>query len=369
MTKNEAMLVNPEDFGLEQTQAIEITDGLNQILDERTTLSEMYAETIKLEIIEENIPAFKALRLKIRDNRTKGIEAWHKVNKEFYLRGGQFVDAIKRKEVAENERMEWNLLECEKHFENLEIDRLNKLQQDRAVLVSQYVEDASLLKLSEMDDDVFDAFLSAKKQSYEKRLEEEAKIEAERLEAEKKVQLYKTRKEELLPLWNFLKEDHKSIDFGEIPEESFRIILDEVKETKVAHEKQVEAQRLENEKLKKEAEDREKADKIRLAKEREEREKNESKLKAEKEAREKIEAELKAKKDAEEKAEKERLAEEERQRKEAEKLAKAPEKERLISWVNSLTVGTPPVMNDTIKDIIEKFEGFKDWARTEIHKS
>ena len=39
----------------------------------------------KLEITEENLPVFKELRLKIRDNRTKGIEKWHKLNKAFFL--------------------------------------------------------------------------------------------------------------------------------------------------------------------------------------------------------------------------------------------------------------------------------------------
>ena len=413
MLTTEVAIIDPKDFGLEQTQAVEITNGLNQILDERTTLSEMYAETIKMEISEENIPAFKALRLKIRDNRTKGIEAWHKVNKEFYLKGGQFVDAIRRKESAENERMEANLLECEKHFENLEIERLKELQSTRAELVSLYVEDASLLKLSEMDDDVFEAFLSVKKKSYEDKLAEEAKIEAERLEAEKKAELYKTRKEELLPFWDFVKEDHKSADFGELPKEAFDIILGEVKTAKVEHEKEVEAQRVENERLKKEAEekqakiDAEKAlmekrnNELRLyinfirdyngllAKDEEEYQKELSDIKrgyAEQQeydrlAKEKAEAEqlklekaqkeLEKRKELEEKTKKDAEAEALKAKKEADKLAKAPKETKLLNWIDGFVMGTPVGLDDdeTVKEILSTFEKFKVWAKEEIKKS
>ena len=189
--KAEIATIDHKEFGLELAQAETITDGLKQILEERTVLSKSYSEVIELEINEENIPKFKELRLKIRDNRTKGLESWHKVNKEFYLRGGQFVDAIKRKEIVENERMEENLKSNEDHFDNLERERLENLQIEREGIISKYVEDADQMKLAEMEEDVFAAFLTAKKASFD------AKIEAEQKEAEEKAAAEKAEKERL----------------------------------------------------------------------------------------------------------------------------------------------------------------------------
>lgn len=326
-------LIKAEQFGLEQSQAEQITSGLKQVLEERKTLSEMYENVIQLEITEENIPKFKELRLSIRDNRTKGIETWHKVNKEFYLRGGQFVDAIKRKEVAENERMEANLKSNEDYFENLEKQRLAQLQLDRVAVLSNYVDDADKMNLSEMQDDVFDAFYNAKKKAFEDAIEQ-AKIEEQaRIKAEAEAEKIRLEKE-------------------------------------AEEKKRIEEQRLENERLRKEAElkeaelkaEREKAEKERLIIEAE----NKAKLEAEKIEREKVEAELKAKQEAELKAQKERIEAEEKARKEAEKLAKAPIKKQLSVWVNSFDLPESNVDNELSKEIIEKFNAFKNWSLKQI---
>ena len=85
---------------------------------------------------------------KIYTNRTKGIDAWHKVNKDFYLRGGQFIDAIKRKEILVNEQMEEKLQEAEKFFENQEKQRIADLQESRLKLISEYIE---MTKLNLLD--------------------------------------------------------------------------------------------------------------------------------------------------------------------------------------------------------------------------
>lgn len=123
---NEIAIIDPKDFQIEESKAVEITSGLQTILAERQILETSYVDVIGLEITEGNIPTFKELRLKIRDNRTKGIEQWHKANKDFYLRGGQFVNAIKRKEVLVNEQMEEKLLAAAKDAEKLAKEPIKK---------------------------------------------------------------------------------------------------------------------------------------------------------------------------------------------------------------------------------------------------
>ena len=259
-------IVKASEFGIEEQKANELMGNLPQIVEERKVLEQQYGEVIKLDIEDsETSKKAKEVRLLIQKNRTQGINTWHRTAKDFFLKGGQFVDAIKRKEIAVNERMEEMLMGIEKHAENKEKERLAKLQQERVKILSEFVEDANERDLSGMDSEVWEAYLSTKKKAHldfieaEKKAEQErqAKIEAERLEQE-------------------------------------RI-------------------RKENERLRKEAEERQKQEAARIEKERKERQAEEAKLKAEREkqeailraereAKSKLEAELKAKEEAEENA-------------------------------------------------------------------
>lgn len=248
------------EFGVNESKATELTGGLSLVIKERKPLIEEFEEVSKLEITNENIPLFKALRNKIVKHRTQGINKWHTKNKEFFLAGGKFVDAIKRKEVAINEAMEEKLKEAENYFDNLEKERLAKLQSERVALISEYLEGADERDLSNMDDDVWETFLSTKKKAHFD------KIEAEKQE--------------------------------EILRESERI----------EREKENERIRKENEVLRKKAEEKERLDKIEREKKEQERIETEKKQNAERLRIEKLEAEIEAKKEAERKEEAEREA-------------------------------------------------------------
>lgn len=338
---NELAKIDHKEFGLEEKQATEIVSGLNQILEERKVLSEMYSEVINLEITEENLIKFRELRLKIRDNRTKGIQVWHKVNKEFYLRGGQFVDAIKNKEIAENERMESNLEQNENHFERMEKERKHALNEERKLLLIPYIDSVDNLQLHEMDFDVWDAFLSTKKLKFEENLAEQKRIEAEKLEAER------IEKERI---------------------EAQRIENERLKIEAEKREKEIQAERERVEKENKERIEKERIEAEKLAKiQAEEKAKQDEILRKEREEKEKLEKELQAKKDAEIQAEKQRLAKIESDKLEAEKLAKAPIKKQLKVWVDSFKIENAPIENDLSNDINLKFESFKKWAESQIN--
>jgi flagellar hook-basal body complex protein FliE len=135
--------VNPEIFGLEVVKAKEMTIGLSVTIAERDVLIESYKDVIQLEITTETLPVFKELRLKIRDNRTKGIQKWKEREKAFYLAGGNFIQAIYNKETEINESMESKLMDAEKFFENKqkEVERL--LNESRLEKLCLYVEDTT----------------------------------------------------------------------------------------------------------------------------------------------------------------------------------------------------------------------------------
>jgi len=318
-------LVKFEQFGLNENEAKEITKDLPQILAERDVLSEQYNEVIRMDIEDkETSIVAKNLKKLIRDNRTKGIEIWHKTNKEYFLRGGQFVDAIKRKEIAENNRMEDALEEIEKYHERKENERLTKLNNDRINLVAPYLDDTTGLQLALMEQDVFEAYLTAKKTAYEKSIEEEKRIEEERLEAERK------EKEE------------------------------------------IERIRLENEKLKKEAEENE----AKLKTEKEERERKEleeAKKRAIEEAKKQAEIDrIKAELEAERKKEQERIEKEKAELEakfKAEKDAKkAPEKDKILNAIDSILLPELDLkeLENQYIEIKSKLEGFKKWAKSII---
>ena len=419
---NELVKVNASDYGLDENKAKEITKGLSTILAERTALQEEYNRCITLEIEPENIPVFKDLRLRIRDNRTKGIEVWHKNNKAYFLAGGNFVDAIRRMEVAENERMEEKLQDAEKFFENQERERLEKLRTDRLELLRSYTE-VEPLALGHMEQAVFDNLLTGFKVAHEAQIAAEKKAEEERIarekaeaeererqrlenirlkaEAEERERLEKLRTDRLELLKPYT--DVEPLALGHMEQAVFDNLLTGFKvahEARIAAEKKAEEeriarekaeaeererQRLENIRLKAEAEEREKQiaaerEKARkeqekkeaeLAKEREkaeaERKALEDKARKEREEREKLEAEIQAKKEAEERA---KQAEIKRQ-KDAEKAAlKLPDKIKLTQVIRDLSIPDVELKSDESrlieKEIRSKFVSFKLWCETQI---
>lgn len=275
-------IIKAEDYGLEVAKANELTVGLKVVRDERKLLIKEFEEVSKLELTEENLPKFKELRLKIVKNRTQGINKWHKTNKEFFLTGGKFVDAIKNKENSINEQMEEKLMDAENHFENLEKERISKIQQERVSLLSKFVDDASERNLSSMDDEVWDAYLYTKKKTYLDFIQAELDAEKERQE---KIKEEKKEQERIR------KENEKLKKEAKIREKK-------LESERKANEKKLKIERL---KVEKERLERERLTKIedvkRVEKERKERIK-----------REKLESELKSRLDAERKAKEDKEA-------------------------------------------------------------
>jgi hypothetical protein len=185
--------VNPNEFGIEKNQSDEIIGNLPQIKEERSILEAQFNDVIKLDLNDpETSKVARELRLKIRDNRTKGIVIWHKTNKEFFLRGGQFVDAIKNVEIAVNERMESDLQQIENHFQILEQKRIDELRAKRIEEIKSFEEFVPLsVDFGTISEDEFTKILNGarlQKEEEEKKQKEieKARIEAERIEREQR---------------------------------------------------------------------------------------------------------------------------------------------------------------------------------------
>ena len=337
-------IIKAQEFGIEEKQANQLLGNLPTIKAERLVLENQYKEIISLDIESiETAKKARELRLLIQKNRTQGINQWHKVTKDYFLKGGQFVDAIKRMEVEVNERMEKQLEEIENYQAKKEAERKEALRVERLDILEPYSEFVPFgIDLSNLSDDDFQKTLNGAKLQYD------AKIEAERIAEEKRL-------------------------------EAEKLEAERIAEEKRIEAERIEAQRLENERLKKEAEARElelQKERAKIEAERKKaeaeaekiRKENEAKLKAEQEEKLKLQQELERKKLAEIKAENERLAKLEAEKLEAEKLLKAPIKEQLNSWVDSFQNEIPEnLKNDIVaNEILSKFWAFKKWAKNQI---
>lgn len=315
-----AVIVKPEEFQLTEKTALEITSGLTTVIAERSVLEQQYQSCVTMPITKENIPVFKALRTQIKNNRTKGIEPWHKTEKEFYLRGGQFVDAIKKKHVEISKRMEDNLESMEKFFENQEKERIEKLVSERQAKLNEFEADTQGLQLAEMSDETFEKILKIAKQDYEEKQAIIRKQEEEAAALAKVKALHEERKNTVLHLWN-----HLSVqEFGSLTDKEFKAVVKEAEGKKKVADNEAEKARKERDKLAAEA------DKLRKALE---------KTKAQEEAKKQEEA----------------------------KLAQAPEKDQMVALLNSCILPKFNGQNEAWADVEAKFKGFKEWALKRIN--
>jgi len=247
------------------------------------------------EITLEVVGEAKRLRIDIGKVRI-ATEKLRVEQKEEYLRAGKAIDGVANILKWAVSDKEDKLKEIENYFELQEKERKNKLQLERVELLKLYVEDASDRDLAGMEEDVWVAYLAAKKKDYEDQIEAARLAEEERKAKEK-----------------------------EAEEERERL-------------------RIENEKLRLEAEKRAEEERERLKKEAEELE-----ARRKKEDEERKEREVK---EAEQKAITDKLEKELREKREAEEKAKADEEAAAQAELAKGDV-------DKVKDLIEELGGLK----------
>lgn len=230
---------------LTEVQQKQVTLGLAPKLTERQELINSYNEIIKLELTEENLPKFKALRLQLVKNRT-AIGEWKTREKAFYLAGGNFVQAIYNKEIAVNKDMEEKLLEGEQHFQRLEAQRLEKIRSERWEKLSKFVE-TEPVGLSLMEEAMFESLLLGSETTYNNKIESERKAEEERLEGVRLDKLEVQRINTIAPLHDF---KEGVIDLRNCSDDEFNAYLDAAAVRKAEHQAKQKAIQEENDRLK-----------------------------------------------------------------------------------------------------------------------
>ena len=229
----EVKVVDPSKYGLQEKEASKLTKDLSTIILERDLLAKQYGEIIQKELSNEVLEEARDIRMKLVKVRTQGINKWHKANKAYFKAGGDYVDAIKRKELVPVESMEITLKEIEDYYENQEKERVLKIKEEREAAVAPYIEEGDLdgMNLGEMSEDIWDSVFQARVASFNKKAEALKREEDEQKEREIKLKLHNERKDSLIPFWNFL--DDIPEDLSTMTEKSFKALLKEGNDLKV----------------------------------------------------------------------------------------------------------------------------------------
>jgi hypothetical protein len=404
---NELVKVDPKEYGLSDSSAVEIEKAFLPKIAEREGYQEVYNLLLTKEINKETCIEARELRLKLVKIRT-GIGEIHKTQKAYFLRAGQFVDAWKNKETLPVEQMEENLEKIEKHFAIQEAEKIAKIAAERKVELLQYTSEFLLPdRLGEMPESIYQNYLVGIKVAFDAKVKADREAEELLIENERIDKLGRERQVELYKYIQFQEEIYSVVNLGIMSTEDYTQHLIYLEGKKTAYETEQARIHQENERLKAEAIEREKkaeAERKRQAdllakqkaeadkKARIEKEKQDAILAKERaEAkriqdaieekarieREKAEAERKALQDqiAKKEAEERRVLAEAKI-KEAERIAaekqalKAPDKTKMVLWINNCTLPELKLSNmESIivaQEIDAKFELFKKWAVTKI---
>jgi hypothetical protein len=398
------------------------------VTDENDKVNMKLANTIRLGVRQVRLDAEKEFDMK-RSEVQKAMLSF-KTEDALWLKAKQTMQIL-TKEIEETAK--WK----EATKERIEAERKELKLHERIMKVLKFAEIMSS-EFENMSDSMFDLFLAGLEKQYNDKIEAEKKAEADRIETERVSKLHTERKESILHLWQFVAPANFGVHFGVMPESEWIRFVEILESAKKIQDAENERIRIENERLQKEADQKAKElEAVRVEAERIQKEKTardnkrneelrpyivfirhyseilnmdeieyqkefaEVKIGAEqhyeqqrndaakqleidllKEAeiskaiseRVRIEAELKTHEDAELKR-----VQEEKQRQIDEaaaliKASKAPDKERLTAWVNSMLINAVGVSNmneqsiAVANSIFNKFSAFKEWAKSEIEK-
>ena len=338
------------EFGIEPQKAANLIGNLPQIQSERAELEKQYDEVIKMDIESpETSKIARELRIRIKDNRTKGIVVWHKTTKDYFLKGGQFVDAIKRKEEAVNNRMEEALEQIEKHLEIKIAKQKEELKNKRISELSEYSEFVPFsLDLSELSEEEYQKVYKGAKLQYQAKLEEDRIEQEKKLEAERLQKIYNDNRAALMPYQEYI-DNFTMLDFHNLTDVEISDFIQDAKDRKA----KIAA---EAEEANRRAEEAERTMREERIKQEAERKKLEDKLRKEREEKERLEAEIKKRKQEEEKAKK---AQEEKEK----KLKNASDRVILLeiaSRISNLKSSFPEVKGEEAKEILLETEAYID---------
>ena len=318
--------------GLTETKAKQLKELFDPMMENLVKVEDDFNKIVSLEIKPETCVLAKRMRLDISKIRISADKV-RKDQKAEYLRAGNAIQGIyniiKLAVVSKEEKLK----DIELHYEKIEEEKVKKLQLDREDELNKYdIDMANFIDLGNMPIDIWKNYLAGVKNNYEAVKEAERKAEADRIEQEKK----EAAEREAMRLEN----ERLKIE----AEKAEKKIIAEQKKLDKEREKQEEKLRLEREKV--EAEKRIQ-DEI---------------IKKEREAKEKLEREILEKEVKRVKLEKEAS---DRLKAEQKKAKNAPDKEKLDKLVSYMEEIGKGLKSEEAKNIVrEAYKSIKGFSQT-----
>lgn len=240
--------------GLQVSKSQKIKDTFEPMISMLLEFENSYNEVIQLsqkEITIDVTKKAKKLRLQIAKIRID-TEKIRKIQKEEILKEGKAIDGVAnilKYAVSDHEK---NLKKIEDYFAIQEKNRLDEIQNQRAIRLSEFVDDAYERDLLKFEDDEFEAFLIFKKN--EKIEIQKAEAEAEHIKhlEQEKQSNYKKRLTDIS-----VKHLSQHFDFSLLTvntsELEYNTLINEAKKRLNQYNEEAERVRLENEKLREQA--------------------------------------------------------------------------------------------------------------------
>lgn len=180
----ELIKIDPVEYGLQATDAAQVEAVFLPMIDKMKELESQFNEIALLPIEPTTCKKAKELRLQYVKIRT-GSAAIHKTAKEYYRKGGLFVDGWKNAQAFASQQKEQKLEQIELHFENLEKERKEKLKIERLALLAGLCDDPSMYPVSDMSTPAFEQLLTGLTVAKQQREDAIRQAEENRLAKEK----------------------------------------------------------------------------------------------------------------------------------------------------------------------------------------
>lgn len=176
---------SPEFEGLKESKALKIRKVFEPMAKMLSEFEDAYNSIVsESEITEEVSKRARELRIGIGKIRI-ATEKERKEQKDESLREGKAIDGVSnilKWAITDKENI---LREIENHQILLEKKRLNELQKEREIEIAPYLENASEIALHDMEQDVWAAYLYAKKKHFKDKRKAEKDAEAKRKKDER----------------------------------------------------------------------------------------------------------------------------------------------------------------------------------------
>jgi hypothetical protein len=179
--------------GIEQAESDQLLEGFKAFLERVKILKDKAVAIVVKDASEvDKMKEARLVRLELKDIRVKA-ENVRKERKEFFLRGGRAVDAVANIVKAAVVPLEEHLDKQEKFVERLEEERKDKVNNERIAALTPYVTDITMFNLRDMTEGAFDILLKGSRTAWEDQdrankkdaADRKAKEEADKLENER----------------------------------------------------------------------------------------------------------------------------------------------------------------------------------------